>query len=251
MGQKELETSQDFSRNGRVNYMLERRLILLNEVQKLSQSLVINIYPEFTCETADILYRYHIESRWQEYEELVLHAHKKTEKASASNKDIALKFPFIRYLKLCRFLTRTGGMDDEDGRSVEEIPEEELARKFFDFKDVEGDIERANFYWQIIHNIFRELEECRAFEILRSNRERGNYLVSKQAKIIAMTCTHAALKRVDLIESGFEYDNILVEEAGQILEIESFIPLVLQKPRFGKTSRLKRFILIGIINKYS
>jgi len=43
-----------------------------------------------------------------------------------------------------------------------------------------------------------------------------------------MTCTHAALKRRDLVEAGFQYDNILMEESAQILEIETFIPLLLQ-----------------------
>lgn len=50
----------------------------------------------------------------------------------------------------------------------------------------------------------------------------------KEAKIIAMTCTHAALRRKDLVELGFRYDNILMEEAAQILEVETFIPLLLQ-----------------------
>src|SRR4051812_42502876 len=107
MGEKKLETEQNFSRLGRVNYMLERRLLLLEEVQNLSNSLAVNIYPEFTCETAEILYKYHIESRWQEYEQLVLKplkGHIKDEKAVASNKQVALQFPFLRYLKICRFL---------------------------------------------------------------------------------------------------------------------------------------------------
>lgn len=43
-----------------------------------------------------------------------------------------------------------------------------------------------------------------------------------------MTCTHAALKRSDLTMAGFQFDNILMEEAAQILEIETFIPLLLQ-----------------------
>ena len=46
-----------------------------------------------------------------------------------------------------------------------------------------------------------------------------------------MTCTHAALKRRDLVEAGFQYDNILMEESAQILEIETFIPLLLQVSR--------------------
>lgn len=71
-------------------------------------------------------------------------------------------------------------------------------------------------------------QEFQAFELLRSGRDRSRYLLIKEAKIIAMTCTHAALKRRDLVEAGFEYDNILMEESAQILEIETFIPLLLQ-----------------------
>ncbi len=52
--------------------------------------------------------------------------------------------------------------------------------------------------------------------------------VSLQAKIVAMTCTHAALKRREFLDLAFKYDNLLMEEAGQILEIETFIPMLLQ-----------------------
>ena len=70
--------------------------------------------------------------------------------------------------------------------------------------------------------------------------DRTNYLGVKEAKIIAMTCTHAALKRKDLVKMGFKYDNIIMEEAAQILEIETFIPLLLQTPQDGH-NRLKRY----------
>ena len=55
-----------------------------------------------------------------------------------------------------------------------------------------------------------------------------NYLMTKQAKIVAMTCTHAALKRREFLELGFKFDNLLMEESAQILEIETFIPMLLQ-----------------------
>jgi len=82
----------------------------------------------------------------------------------------------------------------------------------------------------MVHNVvlFCAVQEFRAFELLRSGRDRSRYLLIKEAKIIAMTCTHAALKRRDLVEAGFQYDNILMEESAQILEIETFIPLLLQ-----------------------
>ena len=42
------------------------------------------------------------------------------------------------------------------------------------------------------------------FSFLITGRDRTNYLLVKEAKIIAMTCTHAALKRRDLVELGFK-----------------------------------------------
>lgn len=40
-----------------------------------------------------------------------------------------------------------------------------------------------------------------------------------QARIVAMTCTHAALTRRKLVELGFKFDNLVMEEAAQILEV--------------------------------
>ena len=60
-----------------------------------------------------------------------------------------------------------------------------------------------------------------------------------------MTCTHAALKRKDFVTLGFRYDNVIFEEAGQILESETFVPLLLQRPSGDRESLLKRVVLIG------
>lgn len=57
-----------------------------------------------------------------------------------------------------------------------------------------ADMEVAEGCFRHIKRIFEQLKDCRAFELLRSSYDRGNYLLMKQAKIIAMTCTHAALK---------------------------------------------------------
>jgi len=94
--------------------------------------------------------------------------------------------------------------------------------------------------------MFTELDECRAFEILRSSYDRGNFLLTKHAKVIAMTCTHAAIKRRDLLALGFQYDTLVMEEAAQVMEVETFIPMVLQAPDAATgRSRLKRIVLIG------
>ena len=48
----------------------------------------------------------------------------------------------------------------------------------------------------------------------------------------------------DFLKLGFKYDNLVMEEAAQVLEIETFIPMLLQRQEDG-VSRLKRVILIG------
>uniref|UniRef100_A0A7M4FPY1 RNA helicase aquarius n=1 Tax=Crocodylus porosus TaxID=8502 RepID=A0A7M4FPY1_CROPO len=185
-GEEELETEKDFSRYGRVNYVLARRLELLREVGRLQESLGVPGDVSYTCETAGHFFLYQVMSRWEEY---------------------------ISKVKV-------------KGKSYDE------------------DMEIAEGCFRHIKKIFTQLEEFRAFELLRSGLDRSKYLLVKEAKIIAMTCTHAALKRHDLVELGFKYDNILMEESAQILEIETFIPLLLQNPQDG-FSRLKRWIMIG------
>ena len=65
-------------------------------------------------------------------------------------------------------------------------------------------MDQAEGCYRHIKKIFQQLEEFRAFELLRSGRDRAKYLLIKEAKIIAMTCTHAALKRRDLVEATFQ-----------------------------------------------
>jgi len=40
--------------------------------------------------------------------------------------------------------------------------------------------------------------------IISTAMDRINYLLVKEAKIIAMTCTHAALRRKDFVELSFK-----------------------------------------------
>lgn len=55
-GEKYLKLEKDFSKNGRINYNLHRRLVLLQELEILAQIVGNKISEEFTCETAEIYY---------------------------------------------------------------------------------------------------------------------------------------------------------------------------------------------------
>uniref|UniRef100_A0A452IG55 RNA helicase aquarius n=1 Tax=Gopherus agassizii TaxID=38772 RepID=A0A452IG55_9SAUR len=214
-GEEELETEKDFSRYGRVNYVLGRRLELLREVGRLQESLGVPGDVSYTCETAGHFFLYQVMSRWEEYISKVKVKGGKLPDVA----DVSSFFPFHQYFA-------------------------NAPQPIFKGKSYEEDMEIAEGCFRHIKKIFTQLEEFRAFELLRSGLDRSKYLLVKEAKIIAMTCTHAALKRHDLVELGFKYDNILMEESAQILEIETFIPLLLQNPQDG-FSRLKRWIMIG------
>jgi len=73
----------------------------------------------------------------------------------------------------------------------------------FQKESFDADWAVAQGCWRHLSRLFKELEEFRAFELLRSGRDRTEYLLVKEAKIIAMTCTHAALRRKDLVALGF------------------------------------------------
>ena len=66
-GEEALETEKDYSRYGRVNYVLAQRLELLQEVGRLQQSLKVTGDMSYTCETAEYFYMYHVLARWEEF----------------------------------------------------------------------------------------------------------------------------------------------------------------------------------------
>lgn len=140
----------------------------------------------------------------------------------SSSLSLATTFPFIIYFRI----SIPSLFAEEDSAEVDEMAADSM--------------ELAHACWQHLTKTFEYLEGVRAFELLKSANDRANYLLVKQARVIAMTCTHAALKREELIRLGFTYDSVVVEESAQILEIESFIPLLLQSQ-----SHIERVVLIG------
>ncbi len=62
-GEESLETEKDFSRYGRVNYVLAKRMELLVKVGDLQKSLNVPGDVAYTCETAGYFFLYEIQSR--------------------------------------------------------------------------------------------------------------------------------------------------------------------------------------------
>ena len=216
-GESELDTDLSFTRAGRVDAMLTKRLEILAEVEKLADSIGSMVRDvAYTCETAGFFWKIHVLAKWEKFTADF--------EASDETNFVETSFPFKDYFA--------------------SAPNQPL----FLGKDKEEDFSRAKGCMRHLQVMFTALEECRAFELLRTQGDRSEYLLTKQAKIIAMTCTHAALKRHDFIKQSLRYDNLIIEEGAQILEIETFIPMLLQKNEDGH-SRLKRVVMIGDHNQ--
>ena len=215
MGEAELGTDVDFSKAGRVDAMLQRRLDLLGEVERLARIFEVATEAAQTCETAKHFWLLHMLSRWERFVALC--------KADRTPALVGEIFPFSKYFSDAPGQPLMKGVDWEDDMAV------------------------ARGCFRHLKSIFKELEECYPFELLRNMSDRGNYLLTKQARIVAMTCTHASIKRDEFLRVGLEYDTLVMEESAQVLEIESFIPMLLQKNRGQQ--RLKRVVLIGDHNQ--
>lgn len=70
-GQEMLETDKDFSKWGRVNYMLSLRVQQLAEVERLALSLDVAGDVGYTCETAAHFYLFHVIARWYDFDSML------------------------------------------------------------------------------------------------------------------------------------------------------------------------------------
>lgn len=212
-GEEELDTEGNFGKHGRVESFLENRDRYLAEVTRLAASIGAPGAHGNSAETAGYFNSVYIEPAWAKFTEAT-----KSEEVSAA--EIVKAFPFQYY-----FSTAPQPLFPLEADRVTVL-------------DV------ANGCYRHIAKIFSELADVLPFEILRRDRDKANYLLTNEARIIAMTSTHAAMRRGDIAGLGFHYDNVVMEEAAQITEIENFIPLAMQKPKDGQMA-LQRVVLCG------
>ncbi|KAK3906483.1 hypothetical protein C8A05DRAFT_40677 [Staphylotrichum tortipilum] len=212
-GEEDLETEASFSKHGRVESFLENRQRFLYEVNRLAASIGAPGAHGNSAETAGYFNSVYVEPAWVRFE-----AHIQAD--DVGPKEIVQAFPFKGY-----FTDAPQPLFPADA-------------------DRETVLDIANGCYRHISKIFSELADVLPFEILRRDKDKANYLLTNEARVIAMTSTHAAMKRGEIASLGFRYDNVIMEEAAQITEIENFIPFAMQKPKDGK-SGLQRVVLCG------
>ncbi|KAF1319864.1 Intron-binding protein aquarius, partial [Globisporangium splendens] len=209
----------DFSRNGRVNYLLQRRLDLLKEVEFLAKWLEeknpnqysgLGSSAGYSCENAVFFYQCHLKT--------LLHAAKDVSKPT-------------EYTLLSEYFTTRNGVAPESR---------------------EAGLQLVN----TMEAYFGELQRLQPFELLQTPRQRGDLYLIQHARIIAMTCTHAALNQRKLVDLGLTFGSFIMEEAGQVSEIDTLIPLLLASSSPTKSlkkksdeTQLKRIVLMGDPNQ--
>ncbi|GMF47426.1 unnamed protein product [Phytophthora fragariaefolia] len=220
-GNSEAAFHADFSRNGRVAFLLERRAILLAEVEQMAQWLIKRdtaFYAglaggsaSYSCENALIFYQFHMKA-------FLDATHEATDLQSKNDKAVALtEF----------FALRKGSAPDN--------------------------VDALHQFAMDIESYFSELRRLQPFELLQTPRQRGDMYLIHHARIVAMTCTHAALNHAKLTELGLTFGSLIMEEAAQVSELDSLVPLLLACSRkSGPTanenkmsSGLKRVVLMG------
>ena len=212
-GEEDLEMEASYSKHGRVESFLERGTYYLSEVDRLARNFGAPGAHGSSCETADYFNLVYVKPAWTLYWESVA-------AENISVEQIISEFPFREY-----FASAPQPL-------------------FPPAADRSQILEVASGCYRHVEKIFAELEDIRPFEVLRNPRDKANYLLVKEARIIAMTSTHAAMRRQEIASLGFHYDNVIMEEAAQITEIENFIPLALQNPQNGELP-LQRIVLCG------
>ena len=211
-GEEDLETDVSYGKHGRVESFLDNRARFLAEVDRLAANFNAPGAHGNSCETAGYFDSVYVRPAWSKFWDAV--------DGAESTTDIISAFPFYGYFQ-----------DAPQPIFPPDAKREQIV-------DIAKGCQRH------INRIFSELDDIRPFEILRTARDKTNYLMIKEARIIAMTSTHAAMRRQEIADLGFHYENVIMEEAAQITEIENFIPLALQKPKDGEMP-LRRVVLCG------
>ncbi|GAW21771.1 hypothetical protein ANO14919_112960 [Xylariales sp. No.14919] len=212
-GEEELDTEGNFSKHGRVESFLGIRDRYLQEVNRLAASMGAPGAHGNSAETAGYFNSVYVRPAWKKFTEIM-------NDSSSSAADIIQAFPFHNFFSNA---PQALFVAEDDRLAVVDV---------------------AEGCYRHISKMFSELEDVQPFEILRRDRDKANYLLTNEARIIAMTSTHAAMRRSEIASLGFHYDNVVMEEAAQITEIGNFIPLAMQKPKDGQMA-LQRVVLCG------
>lgn len=207
--------------------MLQSRLFLLSEVERMTRFLNVSraSFYSYSCESSSIFWVKYVLPGWSEFIEkyrsfnsCYASAGFGRIKANFSIYDFnLLSFPFMSFF---------------EGMGVFRVFRRGNMASFYDscFLYVKG--------------IFQELDESRPLEIMRREDDRIQYCLCGGSRVVATTCSFTNFRRSLLICTGFKFDSLVIEEAGQLIEAEAWLPSAMQDWRFS-TSYIRRVAAVG------
>jgi len=204
----------DLSPSGQVDKILKRRLKLLKMIRQFAEYCKYTIFQDFTCERAAIMYNTYIIPNQKEF----LKQRAETEESKNTVEEWE-KYPFRNFVKEFLYPDTEGPIFVEDSNE---------------------NLRRVNAYWEYIRTIFDEVQEYSAFELIREQKEREKYVISKFSKVVGVTSSFLIINQ-DLPTYGLNYDTIIFENGNSLTNLEKFLALNLQKDN----SKLKRIIISG------
>ncbi|KAH6598803.1 hypothetical protein BASA61_002789 [Batrachochytrium salamandrivorans] len=208
-GELRADSDEALGKLGRINHLLSRRSELLSQVDHLAKSLGIEGEHGSSCETAQYFFSFHVIPLWAEFFESV--------KSFSLTTSIMNQFPFSKFFTTYR----------KDKQYAQLLLESSLPATALD---------AVKTLYAHIEAIFSELTETQALELLRSRKDRADYIISKQARVIGVTSLDAPLKSRELARLGFYYQNVVVDDAHQLMETEMLTALLLNRCRKGSAS---------------
>jgi hypothetical protein len=93
-----------------------------------------------------------------------------------------------------------------------------------------------------IRELFNKLGEFKPFEILKTVKDRSQYLLACQARVVAITNTGLCKHLEAFVDSKAQFSTIIVDDANEIPDVEIFFALVAQK---YPNKKLGKLILAG------
>lgn len=213
--------SSDLGETGRVNFMLQRRLELLKEVEYMAkwlegkdpgQNAGLSDSAGYSCENAMIFYQFHVRP--------LLEAARSDGSGQAA--------------VLSEYFAARNGVATESRETLLEFA-------------------------ATLDAYFGELHRLQAFELLQTPKQRGDLYLMQHARVVAMTFKQAALSQRRLARLGLTFSSLVMDEADRASEVESLLSLLLaaktssavshsKQPASPSSSSLKRVVLIGALD---
>jgi hypothetical protein len=221
-------SEDEFSRQHVINHVLQRRLELLAQVRLLAVNLGLSQTADdfaYSCDNARQMWMNVVLPAWNRYQTMV--------KAIQEGREKPEEVVAYKLKELCHRLRFDKSLDAKgllETMSVEEI--------LYPFRAEDG----TKINIEFIAKIFEKLNEVKPFEILRSVKERSEFLLSTQAKLVAITSTALCNHFEEFVSSKAMFTTVIFEDASQIIDAESFFGLIAQQ---DPNRCLKRVILAG------